>query len=83
MDTHSGERDSDKKRRVADEPEFPELQRLLGQMPAERQDAALDHLKHGNDESTTEETPDIERGNSAGDRDVREDSVPDQPGDGS
>ncbi len=83
MDILGGERNSGKKRRVADEPEFQELRRLLDQMPAERQDAVLDHLKHEHDESTTEETQDTERGDSAGDREVREDSVPDQPGDGS
>lgn len=81
MDPHSGEGDSGQKRRLADEPAFQKLRRLLGTMPADRQDAAIDHLKH-NDDATTEETEDAQRSDTAGNRDLREDALPDQPGNG-
>ena len=56
MGTHGCEGHSGQKCRVVSEPKFQKLRRLIKQMPADRREAALDHLKHEHDESTTEET---------------------------
>lgn len=53
MDSHGGSGDSEPKRKLSSHPAFKRLRRLLGTLPDDRKDAALDTLR-GRDEKTKE-----------------------------